>query len=87
VELASCRPSGMCIFEAAARFLEKFVHPCGIICRVLSCFLSLISYLTVNQGVIQSLTPKVLCVGKADVLYINNYILVCISFCFVYCQG
>ena len=69
MQRAACHTSGTCIFEAAARFLGKFMHPCGIICRVLSCFLSLSLFLTVNQVVTHSLTPMVLCVGKADVLH------------------
>jgi hypothetical protein len=77
VQLAACHPSGTCIFEGAARFLEKFEHPCDIICRVLSCFLGLSSYFSVNQGVTQSPTPRVLCVAKTDVLY--QAIFLCVS--------
>lgn len=65
-------------------FLEKFVHPYGIICRVLSCFLGLSSYLTVNQSVTQSLTPRVLCVGKADPLYKTLFLYVSVFVLFTF---
>jgi hypothetical protein len=83
VQLAACHPSGTCIFEGAAMFLEKFVQPCGIICMVLNCFLSLSSYLTVKQDVVQSLTPSVLRVGKADVPYKTIFLYVSVFVFFI----